>query len=196
MPTNPIKVGPRKIGPEQPCFIIAEAGVNHNGSLDMAMSLVDAAYECGADAVKFQTWITDKLIARETPMAAYQQQNLGSQETQYDMLKRFELSQSQFREIKHYTDQKGYLFFSTPDEADSVDFLDQLGVPLFKIGSGEVTNLALVQHIASKNKPVILSTGMSSLAEVESAVQVIEQTQNHKLVLLHCVSSYPAEPAD
>jgi len=191
-----VDVAGRKVGPGYPCFIVAEAGVNHNGSLEMAKQLVDAAVKTGADAVKFQTWVTEKVITPDARMAEYQKQNLGREQSQFEMAKQLELSYDQFREIKAYADRQDTLFFSTPDEEDSADFLDELGVPLFKIGSGEVTTLPLLRHVALKGKPIILSTGMSTLGEVEAAVRAIEETGNRQLVLLHCVSNYPADPAD
>lgn len=191
-----VEAAGREIGPGRPCFIIAEAGVNHNGDVDLAKRLVDAAHEAGADAVKFQTWITEKLVAPDAPMAAYQKENLGNSQTQFEMLKSLELTQDQFRDLKSYADQRGILFFSTPDEEDSCDFLVELGVPLIKIGSAEVTNLPFLHHVAAKLKPVILSTGMATLVEVESAVRAIEKSGNRQLVLLHCVSNYPADSAE
>jgi N,N'-diacetyllegionaminate synthase len=193
---NAIKVAGHLIGPSHPCFIIAEAGVNHNGSLELAMRLVDAACEVGADAVKFQTWVTEKLVAPDAPMAEYQRQNLGTDQSQFAMLKQLELSYDQFGELKAYAEERAIIFFSTPDEEDSADFLEHIGVPLFKIGSGEITNLSLIRHIAAKGRPVILSTGMSNLGEVEAAIQMFADADNHQLVLLHCVSNYPADPAD
>ena len=121
---------------------------------------------------------------------------MGRDVTQFEMLKKLELSYQHFRTIKAYADEVGILFFSTPDEEDSADFLDEIGVPLFKIGSGEVTNLPFLEHVGKKHKPIILSTGGSTLIEVEQAVRVIEGTGNKDLMLLHCVSSYPAEPED
>lgn len=191
-----IAIAGRAVGDGQRCFVIAEAGVNHNGSVELAKRLVDAALEAGADAVKFQTWVTEKLIVADAPMAEYQKQNVGQDSSQFEMLKQLELSYDDFREIKEYADGAGILFFSTPDEEDSADFLDELGVPLFKIGSGEVTNIPFLRHIGNKGKPIVLSTGMSTLGEVEAAVRAIEATGNRQLVLLHCVSDYPADPAD
>ena len=188
-----VSIGGRRIGPGNPCFIIAEAGVNHNGELELAKRLVDAAKDAGADAVKFQTWVTEKLMLPETPLAAYQRENLGQDLSQFEMAKKLELSYQDFRELQSHANRRGILFFSTPDEEDSADFLDELGVPLFKIGSGEVTNLPFLHHLALKGKPLILSTGMSNLSEVEAAVQVIEEAGNQQLILLHCVSDYPAE---
>tara|TARA_B100001123_G_scaffold421687_1_gene529584 strand:+ start:32592 stop:33644 length:1053 start_codon:yes stop_codon:yes gene_type:complete len=191
-----IEIAGRKIGPGQPCFVIAEAGVNHNGNPEMARQLVDAAVQAGADAVKFQTWVTEKLMVPTAPLADYQRQQLDQELSQFDMAKHLELSYDQFQELKYHADRQGILFFSTPDEEDSADFLDELGVPLFKIGSGEMTNLSFLRHVALKGKPIILSTGMSNLSEVEEAVRAIEETGNQQLVLLHCVSNYPAKPED
>lgn len=178
------------------CFIIAEAGVNHNGEMELARKLVDSAVRAGADAVKFQTWKTEKLVAPSAPMAEYQIRNVGSQETQFEMVKKLELSYDDFRTLKRYCGDKGIIFLSTPDEEESADFLASLDVPLFKVGSGELTNLPFLKHIASKGKPVILSTGMGTLGEVESAVETMESAGNKSLTLLHCVSDYPAEPKD
>ena len=191
-----VEVAGRKIGPGYACFVIAEAGVNHNGDISLAKRLVDRAAQAGADAVKFQTWVTEKLVAPDAVMAGYQEANLGKVQSQFDMLKQLELSYDQFRETKAYADDQNILFFSTPDEEDSADFLDELGVPVFKIGSGEVTNLPFLKHVALKGKPIFLSTGMSTLSEVEEAVRAIEETGNQQLILLHCVSNYPAAPAD
>jgi len=190
-----VEVAGRRIGEGHSCFIIAEAGVNHNGDVELAKRLVDAALEAGADAVKFQTWLTEKVMTLDAPMAEYQIHNLGKHQSQFAMAKELELSYDQFRKIKAHADRQGILFLSTPDEEDSADFLEQLGVPLFKIGSGEVTNSPYLQYVARKGRPVILSTGMSNLGEVEAAVRTMEEVGNRQLVLLHCVSNYPADPS-
>ena len=191
-----IEIAGRRIGPGQPCFVIAEAGVNHNGSTALALRLVDAAAEAGADAVKFQTWITEKLVAADAPLAAYQRQNIGAAQSQFEMLKALELSQDAFREIKSYAERRGILFLSTPDEEDSADFLHALGVPLFKIGSAEIDNLPFIAHVAHLGRPMILSTGLAWLSEVERAVRTVRDAGHAPLALLHCVSDYPASPAD
>lgn len=196
MSRREVRVGQRSIGHGLPVFVIAEAGVNHNGDPDLARRLVDAAMQAGADAVKFQTWVTEKLITLAAPLADYQARNVGGGETQYQMLARLELGYESLRELRAYAEQRGGLLFSTPDEEDSADFLDRLGLPLFKIGSAEVTNTEFLKHIACKGRPVLLSTGMSTLAEVEEAVRAIESTGNDQLVLLHCVSDYPCPAAD
>lgn len=191
-----IDIAGRRIGPGQPCFIIAEAGVNHNGSLEMARRLVDVAVQAGADAVKFQTFKAEKVISSNAPKAAYQIQATGSRESQLEMAKRLELSFESFRDLQAYCRQKRILFLSTPFDEESADFLADLDVPLFKIPSGEITNLPFLVHVARKKRPMIVSTGMSTLEEVETAVRVIEEAGNRDLVLLHCVSNYPADPAD
>lgn len=191
-----IKTGKIAIGAGCPCFIIAEAGVNHNGDVRLAKQLIDIACEAGVDAVKFQTWVTEKLVAPSAKMADYQVRNVGYEETQFGMLKKLELTYGQFAELKAYADEKGIIFLSTPDEEDSADFLDQLGVPLFKIGSAELNNHRFLRHIARKGKPIILSTGMGFLGEVEEAVRAIEMENNNRIIILHCVSDYPAKPED
>ena len=179
-----------------PCFIIAEAGVNHCGQFDLAKQLIEAAAASGADAVKFQTWVTEKLVLEDAALATYQRRNQPQAKSQYQMLKELELNQSDYRRLAAFAKRCGILFLSTPDEEDSADFLEDLGVSIFKIGSGEITNLSFLAHIAKKNRPVILSTGMSTLGEVETAVDAIEATGNPQLTLLHCVSEYPADPSD
>src|ERR1035438_407973 len=139
-------IGNRLIGPGHPCFIIAEAGVNHNGDYRLACQLIDAARDTGADAVKVQTWVTDKLVLKDAMLAEYQRRNDCTAKSQYQMLKKLELSQADFRRLKTYAKKRGILFLSTPDEEESADFLEKLGVPLFKIGSGEVTNLPYLAH--------------------------------------------------
>jgi N,N'-diacetyllegionaminate synthase len=191
-----IDVGKIRIGPDHPCFIIAEAGVNHNGDKELAMRLVSAALQAGADAVKFQTWITDKIVTPDAPAAEYQLKESNRKISQYELLRSLELNFECFTEVKAYADRCGILCFSTPDEEQSADFLDEdIKTALFKIGSGELTNIPFLKHVARKGKPVILSTGMSYLGEVENAVRAVKETGNEQLALLHCVSNYPAEPA-
>lgn len=191
-----IEIASRKIGPSQPCFIIAEAGVNHNGDITIAKKLIDAAADAGADAVKFQTFRADKIASSTTPKADYQKVTTGESETQFELLQRLELSQQAHRELKAYCIKKNILFISTPFDEESADFLDTLGVPLFKIGSGEITNLPLLIHVAQKGRPIILSTGMAFLHEVSEAVSAIRSSGNDQICLLQCVSNYPAEPGD
>lgn len=175
-------------------FIIAEAGVNHNGSIERAIELVEVAASAGADAVKFQTFRAEDLVTTTAPKAEYQQRTTGNQESQFDMLKALELTMAQFKILFDHCASQGIEFMSTPFDEQSADELERLGMITFKIPSGELTNLPLIRHIAAKNKPVILSTGMATLIEVNQAVEVVRSTGNTKFQLLHCVSDYPADP--
>ena len=191
-----IQIGARVIGPDRPCFVIAEAGVNHDGGLEKAVRLVEVAVEAGADAVKFQTFKAERLVTASAAKADYQVRATGSSEPQAQMLRRLELADDDHRELMRQCDRHGILFLSTPFDEGSVDLLANLGVQAFKVASGDVTNFPLLIHIASKGRPVILSTGMSSLGEVEAAVRTLEHAGTRELALLHCVSNYPAEPGD
>lgn len=191
-----IYIDGRQIGPGQPCFIIAEAGVNHNGDVEMAHRLVDVAVQAKADAVKFQSFKAGRVVVPDAPKADYQLQITDRAESQLEMLRRLELSPEVHRALMDYCRKKGILFLSTPFDEESADFLNGIGMPAYKVPSGEITNLPFIAHIASKQKPMIASTGMSSLDEVEAAVRAIRGVGNEELILLHCVSSYPAAPAD
>lgn len=177
------------------CFIIAEAGVNHNGDIDIAKQLVDKAYEAGADAIKFQTFKAENLVTKNAPKAEYQKSTTGDG-NQFEMLKKLELSTKDHIVLKKYCEEKGVMFISTPFDFESVDLLEEIDVPLYKVGSGDLTNLPLLKYIASKNKPIILSTGMANLGEVEEAINTIYETGNNKLILLHCTSNYPTAYED
>jgi len=178
-------------------FIIAEAGVNHNGSYELATQLIDAAIEAGVDAVKFQTWKTELLVTEDAEMAEYQKENTQIVESQFQMLKRLELSYADFRELKKYCDKKEILFLSTPDEEQSATFLNDLQ-DIFKIGSGELTNTPFLRHIASFGKPIILSTGMGYLSEVEHAILTLTQAGVllNNLTILHATTDYPTASID
>lgn len=196
MSTAEITIAEKTIGNCSPCFIIAEAGVNHNGSFNLACKLIDAAQEAGADAVKFQTWLTEKLVSNNAVLADYQAGNGSRFNNQYDLLKSLELSFDDFRRLKRYADDRNIIFLSTPDEETSADFLADLGVPLFKIGSAELDNISFMQHVARFGRPMIVSTGMSTLREVQAAVAAIRECGNEQLILLQCTSDYPAKPVD
>jgi sialic acid synthase SpsE len=187
-----IPFGSRKIGPNHPCFIIAEAGVNHNGSVDTAFELLKAARQAGADAVKFQTFVTEKLIMKGVAKAEYQKETTGGREDQAAMLKKLELGSEDFARLFAFAAQERIPIFSTPDETDSVDLLESFNVPAFKIGSGEITNLPLLRYIAARKRPVFLSTGMSTLAETAVAYETLLFGGARDIALLHCVSAYPA----
>jgi N,N'-diacetyllegionaminate synthase len=188
---NKIKVGSKYIGREEPVYIIAEAGVNHNGDLRLAKQLVDAAKKSGVDAVKFQTYKTDDLVTSKAEMAAYQKKQLKDRTSQYELLKSLELDFDDFVELKDHCDKKRIQFLSTPHSPSAVDFLDPL-LPVFKIASGDLTNLPFLELVASYDKPIIMSTGMGTLEEVEEAMSTIRNKGNNQIVLLHCVTNYPA----
>lgn len=177
------------------CFIIAEAGVNHNGDINIAKKLVDAACEAGVDAIKFQTFKAENLVTKNAPKANYQKQTTGSG-NQYEMLKKLELSYDDHIILKKYCDEKSIMFISTPFDFESVDLLERLDIPLYKISSGDLTNVPLLQYIAKLNKHMIISTGMASLGEVEDAVEAIREAGNNKISLLHCTSNYPTNYED
>ena len=171
--------------------IIAEAGVNHNGDVAIAKKLCLAAKNAGADIVKFQTWITEKIITQNVKQADYQSENTGSNQSQFDMLKKLELSYDDFREIKKYCDEIGITFASTADEQDSLDFLVDLGIPFIKIGSGDIGNIPYLRYMGTKKMPVILSTGMSTLGDVEISIQALREGGAKNIKLLHCTTNYP-----
>jgi N,N'-diacetyllegionaminate synthase len=173
-------------------FIIAEAGVNHNGNLNLARKLIAAAKLAGADAVKFQSFSADKLVAASTPKAGYQKQTTNKDETQHAMIKRLELSLEDHQALIKECRRQRIQFLSTPFDEGSADLLEKLGVKIFKIPSGEITNIPFLEFLARKRKPLILSTGMSNLVEIKEAVQSIFKAGNKKLTLLHCVTEYPA----
>lgn len=177
-------------------FVIAEAGVNHNGSVEIAQRLIEAARRAGADCVKFQSFQADKLVSRSAAKAQYQQQNTASTDSQYEMLRRLELSEDDHRTLLACCRDHEILFLSSPFDEDSADLLERLGVPAYKIPSGEVTNHGFLDYLARKNQPLILSTGMATLAEVAEAVEVIAEAGNPPLYLLHCVTEYPAPVAE
>lgn len=185
-------IGNKSVGHNSPCFIIAEAGVNHNGDIKLAKKLVDMALYAGADAVKFQTFKSEKLVTGYAEMAKYQKDNIGTEDSQFNMLKKLELSYNEFEELKKYCESKGIIFMSTPFDAESADFLNSIGLEGFKISSGDLTNIPLLQHIAGFNKPIILSSGMAVLGEIEEAVMSLKNKGMNDIAVLHCTSNYPA----
>jgi N-acetylneuraminate synthase len=191
-----ISIAGRPIGGGAPCFVIAEAGVNHNGEAALAHALIDRAAAAKADAVKFQTFKADRLTLASAPKAAYQKLNEPGDESQLAMLRRLELPDGVVGELASHCQEKGILFLSSPFDEESADFLDGLGMAAFKVPSGELTNAPFLRHVASKGKPLIVSTGMADLAEVEAAVCAVRAAGAPPLALLHCVSAYPADPAD
>lgn len=181
-----LTIGDKRIGNDEPCFIIAEIGINHNGDMDKARELVEDACHCHVDAVKFQTHIPEKEMLRNVPTANYVGEPL------FDLLKRVELSEEQHKELKKYAEDRGLIFLSTPFCKEAVDLLNDIGVSAFKVGSGEMTNYPLLQYIAQKNKPMIVSTGMSTMNEIEETVWFLTK-HRARFSLLHCVSTYPSK---
>lgn len=174
-------------------FIIAEAGVNHNGSLDLAKKLIDVAAEAGADAVKFQTFKAEKLVSKKAQKAEYQKQTTDAAESQYDMIKKLELDEPAHRELIRYCGEKKIRFLSTPFDHESIELLNTLGMEIFKIPSGEITNLPYLRHIGGLGKEVILSTGMADLGEIEDALDLLVSsgTPKEKITILHATTEYP-----
>jgi N-acetylneuraminate synthase len=187
-----ISIGNKKIGELEPCFIIAEAGVNHNGNISSARRLIDAASDAGADAVKFQTFKTENLVTPYAEKAEYQEKNDPTEMTQFEMLKKLEFSEAEFKKLSTHAKKKGIVFLSTAFDDESLDLLVRLDVPAFKIPSGEITNFPCMDKIAMQKKPVILSTGMSTMEEVKEAVTYLQEHGCRDIILLHCTTSYPA----
>ena len=177
-------------------YIIAEAGVNHNGKLELALQLVDIAKKSGADAIKFQTFKANKLASKEADKAKYQKETTDSNESQVDMLKKLELSYDEFKQVKNYCLEKEIEFISTPFDLESADFLNELNVNTYKIGSGDLTNYPLLKKVAKTGKKMILSTGMSNMDEVENSVKYVLKNGCSDLVVLHCISNYPTKNED
>ena len=181
------------IGPGNPCFIIAEAGVNHNGSLDLAKKLIDVAAKSGADAVKFQTFKTENVILTDIEKAPYQKGTTNATESQTEMLKKLETDEGFHVSLVEYCTEKNIIFLSTPYGEESLNLLMELGVPAIKIASTDTTNLLFLEQVAKSGKPVILSTGMCSLAEIEQAYNCLRENGCEQLALLKCTSNYPTD---
>lgn len=180
-------------------FVIAEAGVNHNGSVELAKKLIDVASEVGADAVKFQTFKTELCISKDARKADYQVKNTGDdKETQFEMVKKLELSKDMHLELISYCNSKNIMFLSTPFDHDSIDLLNDLGLEIFKIPSGEITNLPYLRHIGQLGKKVILSTGMADIGEIENALDILTQagTKKENIIVLHANTMYPTPMED
>lgn len=179
-------------------FIIAEAGVNHNGSMDLAKKLIDAAIEAKVDAVKFQTFIAENVISKYAEKADYQKESTGYNESQLDMVKKLQLTFNDFIELKVYCETNGIMFLSTPFDLPSIDFLKTLKMGLWKIPSGEITNMPYLIKIGAYNEEVIFSTGMSTLGDIENALRLLINAGTHKknITVLHCNTEYPTPMAD
>lgn len=180
-------------------IVIAEAGVNHNGEFELARKLVSAAAQAGADYVKFQTFKANKIVSKTAKKAAYQERNINDgDDSQYAMLKRLEMPEEWYGKLIQYAHEQRIKFLSTGFDHESIDFLDQLGSPLFKIPSGEITNKPYLQHIAGKGKPVIMSTGMASMEEIKAALDVLCENgiSKNEITVLHCNTEYPTPMED
>jgi len=188
-----VKLGNREVKDFSIPYVIAEIGANHNGDMDLARKLIDSAKSCGCDAVKFQSWSPDSLVAQEEYDRNQQyddspKKHFGSLR---EMVEKYYLRPDQHVELKQYCDNAGITFFSTPFSIEEADFLEELKVPFYKIASMDINNLLLLKCIARKNNPIIMSTGMATLAEIENGVKTIESEGNHQIILLHCIAIYP-----
>jgi len=190
-----VRIGQRLVGDGQPCYVIAEAGVNHEGDVGLARKLVEAAAEAGADAVKFQTFRAEALASPAAEKAEYQKAATGAAEGQRAMLRRLELPPDAFRELMAHAGRCGIECLSTPFDPESARFLAGLDVAAFKVSSGDLTSLPLLRQLAATGRPILLSTGMADLGEVDEALAAIKAGGSSPVVVLHCVSSYPADPA-
>ena len=179
-------------------LIIAEAGVNHNGSYERALQMIDSAADAGADIIKFQSFKTEKLVTRDAPKAAYQETNTGNSGGQFDMLKKLELDRNAHLGLMAHCRNRGIRFMSTPFDADSAEMLHQLGVGMFKVGSGDLTNVPLLRQLAGFGKPVIISTGMANLDEIGQALQVLLNggLNKNQVMILHANTDYPTAYTD
>ncbi|OGN10631.1 MAG: N-acetylneuraminate synthase [Candidatus Yanofskybacteria bacterium RIFCSPHIGHO2_02_FULL_41_11] len=192
-----VKIGNKIIGYGRPVFIVAEAGVNHNGQLDLALKLIDAAADAGADAVKFQTFRVEQATTRHTALAGYQSKNIGTDNNLFEEAKGWELKEEWYPRLIDHCKKRGIIFFSTPHGGfESVDFLASQKVPLYKFGSGEITNLPLFTYTAKLDKPIIFGTGTATMKEVKDAVRAIKRFGNSQIVALHCTTNYPPALTD
>ena len=185
-----------KIGENEPVFIIAEVGVNHNGDLELAKKLIREAAKCGANCVKFQTFQAEKLVLQNAPKANYQLKTTSKNESQFEMLKKLEMNADKYDEIIKCCEQESVLFISTPYNTEDVDFLEDLGVSAYKLASMHASEPWFARYVANKKKPIFLSTGMSTLSEIDTTVRSIKETGNNKIILLQCTTNYPSRIED
>ena len=191
-----VEIAGRMVGADQPCFVIAEAGVNHNGSKELALQLIEAAQAAGADSVKFQTFVPEDVATADAPKAAYQLAVTDPQESQLDMLRHLRLDDAFYPDLIAACKDAGLVFASTPYNDDDITFLDDLDVAYFKAASIHCAEPRFLQKLAETGRPIILSTGMADWTEVERAVQAVRATGNDRLILLQCTTNYPSELAD
>ena len=193
---NNITIGKRIIGTNCPCFIIAEAGVNHNGSIELAKKLVDVAVAANADAIKFQTFKAEEEVTKVTPKADYQKLDKDNNESYFEMIKKLELNEYDHKYLMKYCKQKRIIFLSTPSEEKSAEMLNRLGVEAFKIGSNDIVTIPLLEMIGAYHKPMIISRGMATEEEIQEALDTVKSQGNNDIILLHCTSNYPAQLKD
>ena len=192
-----LRIGSHTIGAGNPVFIIAEAGVNHNGDVDFALKLVDAAAEAGADAVKFQTFTAEEVVTGAGDMADYQKRNTGKEQSQLEMIRALELSEDEFKTVADHCSAKGIIFLSAPHSGfGSVDVLERLRVPAFKFGSADLNNFPVLDYTARLGKPLIISTGMADIKDIEEAVACIRAAGNDDIVVFQCTTDYPSKLED
>ena len=194
---KPIIINKVAIGPGRKPYVVAEIGVNHNGRLDLALKLIDAAAKAGADAVKFQTFRAEEVTTVATPIASYQAKNTGRKQSMQAMIRKLELNERFYpRLISHSRKRKVAFFSAAQGGFVSVDLLERLGVPMFKIGSGDLTNLPLLRYVARLKKPIILGTGMATMVEIQAAIKTMKGAGNDKIIGLQCTTDYPADPRE
>jgi N,N'-diacetyllegionaminate synthase len=191
-----ININEHTVGSESPVFIIAEVGVNHNGDLALAKQLIKEAARCGANCVKFQTFKADRVVTKDAPKANYQLKTTAAEESQLNMLKNLELPFSNYKEIIEYCNQEDVVFMSTPYNVEDVDFLDELGVSAYKLASMHIVEPYFLNYVSQKGKPILLSTGMATLDEVDEAVRSVRDSGNKDLILLQCTTNYPSRIED
>lgn len=189
-----IKIGDKFVGDNYPCFTIAEAGANHEGDVEKAFQLIDEAKNAGVDAIKFQTYSAERLTTKTAPK--YWDDNIPN-ESQFEVFSKLDsLSKDEWKQIFGYANKKQILCFSTPFDEDALELLNSLNVPAFKIASADITHLPLIKKIASKNKPILISTGMATMKEIHDAITTIEKEGNKNIIIMHCMTSYPTKPED
>ena len=191
-----IKIENITISNNEKCFIIVEAGVNHNGSIEIAKKLVDEAVNIGADCIKFQTYKTENLVTKKAPKANYQLKVTDEKESQFEMLKKLELTLEEYKDLISYCSERNILFLSTPYNIGDIDFLNSLGVSAFKVASGQIVEKPFLEYLAKQGKPIIASTGMAYLSEIDEAVRVFRDNGNEDFVILQCTTNYPSLESD
>lgn len=193
---NEFYINGRKIGRNSPIFLIAEAGVNHNGELNLAKKMIDLAAKANVDAIKFQSFNTENVLLKPTPKVEYQKKSQDDNETFFEMVKKFEFSKEEFKILKEYCSEKGIIFLSTPYGDISVEWLDELKITAYKVGSGDMNNFPLLKLICSKKKPILLSTGMATFEEVKESINFIKANNIKELVVFQCTTNYPTAYED